>query len=85
MFSRFDRPDIRKNLFNKFLNKRKPVVDKEEEEEEDDDETTPIEPGIDYKIIPFLKIMAHFICNVVLFVKRLIVNLKTADRQFKNS
>ena len=57
MFSRFDRPDIRKNLFNKFLNKRKPVVDKEEEEEEEeeeeDDETTPIEPGIDYKIISF--------------------------------
>lgn len=48
MFSRFDRPDIRKNLFNKFLNKRKPVIDKEEE-----DETTPIEPGIDYKIISF--------------------------------
>ena len=53
MFSRFDRPDIRKNLFNKFLNKRKPVVDKEEEEEEEEDETTPIEPGIDYKIISF--------------------------------
>ena len=50
MFSRFDRPDIRKNLFNKFLNKRKPVVDKEEEEEEEEkDEPTPIEPGIDYK------------------------------------
>ena len=62
MFSRFDRPDIRKNLFNKFLNKRKPVVDKEEEEEEEEekDETTPIEPGMDYKIIYFLEIMAHF-------------------------
>ncbi|XP_023340559.1 cell wall protein DAN4 [Eurytemora carolleeae] len=46
-FDRFDRPDIRKNLFNKFLNKRKPVVDKEEEEEEEEDETTPIEPESD--------------------------------------